>query len=81
MIDTNSPTYLAAQQLAAQSGFNISGTEIGLLVTVGGGVVHVLHQLAGAWGKVGGWYGFKQWFDHGDKVAAPPAPLPPPPGT
>lgn len=77
MIDTNSPTYLAAQQLAAQSGFNISGTEIGLLMTVGGGVVHVLHQLAGGWGRIGGWTGFLQWFNHGDKPAAG-TPLPPP---
>ena len=73
MNETNSPAAVAAQQLAAQAGFHLSGAEIGLLMTVGGGVVHVLHQCTGAWSKVGGLNGFKLWIKTGNSTPKPPA--------
>ena len=74
--DTNSPTALALQQIAAQSGYNISGAEIVLLMTVAGGIVHTLHQTVAAYGRAGGLDGIKRFIKTGD--SSPPISSPPP---
>lgn len=69
MNETNS-TAIALQQLATHAGYSISGAEIGLIVSVGGAVVHIAHQAVGAWKTGGGWQGLKQFLNYGGN---PPA--------
>lgn len=68
MNTTNSPASdLAIQQLAAHAGYNISGLEIALAMSVAGAVVHILHQAVAGWGAMGGFAGIRQYFMKGNK--------------
>jgi hypothetical protein len=65
---TNSiPNELAWQQLATHAGYNLSGPEIGLIMSLAGTVVHIAHQAVKGWGAIGGLDGVKTYFLKGSK--------------